>query len=62
MTTIVPLSVWSAYGLESRTFENGVLSDTGTGFGNDFVTLGTMRKVDAGARTFFGSGLGVLAV
>jgi len=32
------------------------------GFGKDLVAFGIMRKVDAGARTFLGSGLGMLAV
>jgi len=32
------------------------------GLGNDLVAFGIMRKVDAGARTFLSSGLGMLAV
>lgn len=32
------------------------------GFGKDFVAFGIMRKVDAGARTFLGSGGVKLAV
>lgn len=32
------------------------------GVGKDLVALGIMRKVDAGASTFLGSGFGMLAV
>lgn len=32
------------------------------GAGNDLVAFGIIRKVDAGARTFFSSGLGMLDV
>lgn len=32
------------------------------GLGKDLVALGAMRNVDAGARTFFNSGFGILVV
>jgi hypothetical protein len=39
-----------------------MLSGIGAGLGNDLVALGIIRKVDAGAKTFFGSGFGVAVV
>lgn len=41
---------------------SGRLFDTGEGLGKAGVALGTMRKVDAGARIFWSPGLGVIAV
>lgn len=62
MTTIVPLSAKSAYGLASGRLEAGMFLGVGAGLGKDFVAFGTMRKVDAGATIFLGTGLGVFAV
>jgi len=42
--------------------EAGMLSAILGGLGNDLVAFGIIRKVDAGARTFLSSGLGMLAV
>lgn len=39
-----------------------MLSDNEAGVGKDFVAFETMRKVDAGARIFLGSCLGMLEV
>lgn len=62
ITTIVPFSAKSAYGLESGRFEAGAFAGSAVGLGKDLVALGAMRNVDAGARTFFSSGFGTLAV
>ena len=62
MMTIVPLSAQSAYGLESGKFGAGAFEGSVVGLGKDGVTLGAMRNVDAGASTFFVSGLAMLAV
>ena len=62
MTTMVPASAESAYGLESGRFEAGAFAGSAVGLGKDFVALGAIRNVEAGARTFFSSGFGMLAV
>jgi hypothetical protein len=62
MTTIVSFSVQSAYGRESRKFDSGRFCGLGPAWGKDFVAFGTIRKVEAGASTFWSAGFGVLAV
>ena len=44
--------------MPSFRFEGGVSSDRGAGLGKDSVALGTMRKVEAGARVLVSSGFG----
>jgi hypothetical protein len=46
----------------SERLEAGIVSGILGGIGKDSVALGIIRKVDAGARTFLGSGFGMLDV
>jgi hypothetical protein len=62
MTTMVSFSVKSAYGRESARFDATIVWAGEAGLGKLWVAFGTIRNVDAGARTFSGCGLGVLAV
>lgn len=62
MITIVSFSTQSDHGRASGKFDGGVSCDSGAGFGKLLVAFGTIRKVDAGASTFFISGFDMLDV
>jgi hypothetical protein len=62
MTTMESFSVQSAHGLASAKFDAGRSPGGDAGLGKLLVAFGTIRKVDAGASTFLGSGTGTLDV